>query len=212
MPRTVAADPSDAHGRSRARRRRPARPATTRSPATRSRHGGHAAEVRLERARSRAGRPRRPLGREQRFEVPALSSWSVTSHPPSDVAVGSFTPIAARAADAAPRLAPAARNSIRRPREIRDITVPIGTSSDAGDLGVRELLDVAQPDRLAKRVGQRVERRLQVDVERRPRQQLLRRPLVAGLVRGLLHGFAVDVDRDSGRRAGACSGTCCGGS
>ena len=94
-----------------------------------------------------------------------------------------------------PAWGPAARTACRRPREIRDITVPIGTSSIAGDLGVRKLLDVAQPHRLTERLGQRVERRLQVRVERRPRQHLLGRLLVAADVGGPLDRLAVDVHR-----------------
>ncbi len=44
-----------------------------------------------------------------------------------------------------------------------------------GDLRIRELLDVAQPDGLAKHIRQLIERRTKVRVERVPKQKLLGR-------------------------------------
>ena len=63
---------------------------------------------------------------------------------------------------------PAASRDARHHRSDRHV-------EHLGDLRIREFLDVAQPDRLAKRLRQLVERRLQVRVERGPQQEPLRR-------------------------------------
>ena len=49
---------------------------------------------------------------------------------------------------------PSRSSSIRRPRAIRDLTVPIGTPRRLGDLGVVEVTDVAHHDRHAELLGQ----------------------------------------------------------
>ncbi len=83
---------------------------------------------------------------------------------------------------------------------MRDITVPTGIVQDLGNLLVRQLLDVAQPDRLAERFGQRVERRLQFRVELGAQQQRLRalgaRRVRASLDRlgRRLDGLGIEID------------------
>ena len=129
------------------------------------------------------------VGCKQRFEVATLSHHS----PLIDRQSSSHSTIVARRRAASPRRQaivqhPAAARDARHHRPDRHV-------DDPRDLGVAEFLDVAQPDRLPERLRQLVERRLQIGVERRPRQQLLRRPLVAGGVGRPLDGLAVDVDR-----------------
>ena len=63
------------------------------------------------------------------------------------------------------------------------------------DVGVRKLLDVPQPDRLAEIIRELVERGLQIRIECRPGQQLLGRLVLAGPVDRLFHRFAVHVHR-----------------
>ena len=150
---------------------------TLRCTATRSRHGGQRSRCASTDARVARRGLAVDVGREQRIELAALTHrashhvrFLLCSPPDStclDSGAASVAPVASRS------------YSARRPREIRDITVPIGTSRTSGDFRVRQLLHVAQPDRLPERVRQRVERRLQVGVERRAGQQLLGRVLLA---------------------------------
>ena len=65
-------------------------------------------------------------------------------------------------------------NSSRRPREMRDITVPAGMSSIAAISAYENSSTSRSQTACAEGVGQRVERGLEVDVERRIEQQLLR--------------------------------------
>ena len=130
----------------------------------RSRHGGHAARC--------ASTARRAAG----VSSPSTYGASRSSSSPQVRISSAMLPSQLRRfAAVRPRRACSPSDSARRPREIRDITVPIGTSSTLAISAYDQFLDVAQPDRLAERVGQRVERRLQVRVERGAGQDLLRR-------------------------------------
>ena len=74
------------------------------------------------------------------------------------------------------------------------MTVPTGIAEHFGDFGIGKLLDVAQPDRLAEGLGQRIERRLQVGAHRFAQQVLFGRGGRVGR-RRQVDAIAVDLDR-----------------
>ncbi len=81
--------------------------------------------------------------------------------------------------------------SCRRPREMRDITVPIGIARASAISWYERLFDVAQPDRVAELFGQRIQRRLQFRAEAGPQQQGFRALRAdAAVQRGALIGVA----------------------
>ena len=79
---------------------------------------------------------------------------------------------------------------MRRPRWIRDRTVPIGTPVDCGDLLVRQVADVAEHDRNPELLGERGERLL--DLVRQPGLRLV------GRRRGREHAAGVVRERVGG--------------
>ena len=118
--------------------------------------------------------------REQRLEIPTLTHDYIYPR-------ATFGASARRMSQPFVQHPPSARDP-RHHRADRNV-------EHRGNLRVGEFLDVPQPDRLPERLRQRVERRLQIGVERRPRQQLLGRLVRARQIDRLLDGLAVDVHR-----------------
>ena len=75
------------------------------------------------------------------------------------------------------------------------MTVPIGTSIIRAISAYENSSTSRSQTACRNAVGQRIERCLEIGVERRAREQLLRRLMLSGHVLGLFHHFAVDLNR-----------------
>ena len=101
--------------------------------------------------------------REPRFDLHPLVDGELAVEIPREevVVVGSVPERQSRVVGHGPTTPPAVNEarSMRRPRWMRDRTVPIGTPVDVGDLLVGEVAHVAQHDRHPELLGQRARAR-----------------------------------------------------